>query len=69
VAGDICPLDVRGAGERERLKELARHEALGETPLRFEGDRCDTVRSAEWVSRLRPPSDGHPGSWRVAEAG
>lgn len=43
-----------GAGERERLKELARYEAFGETPLRFEGDRCDPARSAEWVSRLRP---------------
>jgi len=45
-----------GAGERERLKELAGYEEFGETPLRFEGDRYDTARSAEWVSRLRPPN-------------
>jgi integrase len=50
-----------GAGERERLKELACYEAFGETPLRFEGDRCASARSAEWVSRLRPPNRRPPG--------
>jgi hypothetical protein len=50
-----------GTGERERLKELACYKAFDETPLRFEGNCCDNARSAEWVSRLRPPNRRPPG--------
>ncbi len=46
-----------GAGERERLIELADgYDPFGETSLGFERDGCGTAHSAEWVSRIRAPN-------------
>lgn len=48
---------VGGPEERERLRELAEgYEVVGESTLRFERDRGNPARGAEWVGSVFEPT-------------